>query len=114
MFDQSLALIDECDLTFLHVFPFSPREGTPAAKMPQLAKEIVRERAKRLRARGEERLKLFLANQVGKQHAVLIEKSHLGRAENFAPVRFSSPQKQGTIVSTMIAGIDGQDLIATL
>ena len=114
MFGQSLALIDECDLTFLHVFPFSPREGTPAAKMPQLAKDIVRERAKLLREKGEERLLVFLAKQVGKQHAILIEKSHLGRAENFAPVRFSTPQQQGTIVSAMISGTDGHDLIAAL
>lgn len=112
MFEQSLALIDECDLTFLHIFPFSPREGTPAAKMPMLPKEIVRERAKMLREKGDERLKQFLARQVGKHHSVLIEKSHLGRAENFAPVRFSMPQQQGTIVSTMVTATDGQDLIA--
>ena len=112
MFGQSLALIEDCDLTFLHVFPFSPREGTPAAKMPQLAKDIVRDRAKLLRSKGEERLKAFLEKQIGKHHSILIEKNHLGRAENFAPVRFSTPQQQGTIVSATITGTNGQDLIA--
>jgi threonylcarbamoyladenosine tRNA methylthiotransferase MtaB len=114
MFEQSLALIDECGLTFLHVFPFSPREGTPAAKMPMLPKDIVRARAKALREKGDEHLKQFLAQQVGKQQSVLIEKNHLGRSENFAPVRFSTQQQQGTIVSTMITATDGQDLIAAI
>lgn len=112
MFQQSLDLIDECDLTYLHIFPFSPREGTPAAKMPQLPKEIVRERAKILREKGQERLTAFLAKQVGVQHHVLIEKNLLGRAENFAPVRFSTPQQQGQIVTTQISACNGQELVA--
>ena len=112
MFQKSLDLIDECDLTYLHIFPFSPREGTPAAKMPQLPKEIVRERAKILREKGQERLTAFLAKQVGAQHKVLIEKNLLGRAENFAPVRFSTPQQQGQIVTTQISASNGQELVA--
>jgi threonylcarbamoyladenosine tRNA methylthiotransferase MtaB len=112
MFQKSLDLIDECDLTYLHIFPFSPREGTPAAKMPQLPKEIVRDRAKILREKGQERLTAFLAKQVGVQHKVLIEKNLLGRAENFAPVRFSTPQQQGQIVTTQISACNGQELVA--
>jgi threonylcarbamoyladenosine tRNA methylthiotransferase MtaB len=112
MFEQSLDLIDACDLTYLHIFPFSPREGTPAAKMPQLPKPLVRERAKILREKGQTRLTDFLTRQVGTCHNVLIEKDLLGRAENFAPVRFSTPQQQGQIVVTQISGSNGQELIA--
>ena len=114
MFAQSLDLIDACDLTYLHIFPFSPREGTPAAKMPQLPKDIVRERARLLREKGQTRLNAFLAKQIGTDHAILIEKDLLGRAENFAPVRFATPQQHGTIVNARITGSDGQELIAGL
>ena len=114
MFAQSLDLIDACDLTYLHIFPFSPREGTPAAKMPQLPKTIVRERARLLREKGQERLNAFLSKQIGKEHRILIEKELLGRAENFAPVRFATPQQQGQIVTTQIAGTTDQELIAVL
>ena len=114
MFAQSLDLIDACDLTYLHIFPFSPREGTPAAKMPQLPKTIVRERARLLREKGQERLNAFLSKQIGKEHRILIEKELLGRAENFAPVRFATPQQQGQIVTARITGTTDQELIAVL
>jgi threonylcarbamoyladenosine tRNA methylthiotransferase MtaB len=114
MFEQSQALIDECGLTFLHIFPFSARKGTPAAKMPQLPKEVISERAKQLRLKGEERLKTFLKSQIGTHHSILIEKNHIGRTENFASVRFSIPQEQGTIISARITGTNGHDLIAAL
>ena len=65
MFSRSLALVEECDLTFLHVFPYSPRPGTPAARMPQVAGDAIRERAKRLRAAGEAALRRRLAQEIG-------------------------------------------------
>ena len=111
MFENSQDLIDACQLTFLHVFPFSPREGTPAAKMPQLPKHVIRDRAKQLRLKGDARLHDFLTSQIGKTHAVLIEKSQLGHAENFAPIRFSQPQQPGTIVQATISGMTDQELI---
>ena len=73
MFENSLRIVDECDLTFLHVFPFSPRPGTPAARMPQLDKAVIKERAARLRAKGEERNAAFLARAIGTRQRVLVE-----------------------------------------
>ncbi|MBP0615485.1 tRNA (N(6)-L-threonylcarbamoyladenosine(37)-C(2))-methylthiotransferase MtaB [Jiella mangrovi] len=87
MFQNSLAIVKECGLTFLHVFPFSPREGTPAARMPQLEKSIIKERAARLRAAGETAHTAHLASLVGSRQQLLIEREGLGRAENFTLCR---------------------------
>ncbi len=112
MFANSLALVRDCGLTYLHVFPFSPREGTPAAKMPQLPKQVVKERAKRLREAGDLALDAYLNSQLGKVQTVLVEQEHLGRGEGFATVRFRSPVEAGQIVQAPIIGIEGHDLIA--
>ncbi|MCX7316353.1 MAG: tRNA (N(6)-L-threonylcarbamoyladenosine(37)-C(2))-methylthiotransferase MtaB [Hyphomicrobiales bacterium] len=112
MFANSLALVRDCGLTYLHVFPFSPREGTPAAKMPQLPKQVVKERAKRLREAGDLALDAYLNSQLGTVQTVLVEQEHLGRGEGFATVRFRSSVEAGQIVQAPIIGIEGHDLIA--
>src|ERR1700716_1443638 len=89
MFKRSLGLVEECDLTFLHVFPYSPRPGTPAARMPQVAGGMIKERAKRLRATGEIGLQRRLVSEVGSVRQVLIESATQGRTEHFVPVTIS-------------------------
>lgn len=111
-FRNSLRLVDECGLTHLHVFPFSPRKGTPAARMPQLAREDIKERAKRLREKGAEALQRHLAGEVGRRRAVLAETEGMARTEGFTPVRLFRPLAAGTIADVRIAGHDGTRLIA--
>jgi threonylcarbamoyladenosine tRNA methylthiotransferase MtaB len=112
MFDNSLALVDECDLTHLHVFPFSPRPGTPAARMPQVDRKLVKERAARLRAKGEEALLRHLEGEIGQTRSVLTETADTGRTEGFTPVRFASPVAPGEIRAVTIAAHDGRMLRA--
>jgi threonylcarbamoyladenosine tRNA methylthiotransferase MtaB len=112
MFARSLALVDECGLTHLHVFPFSPRPGTPAARMPQLPRAIVKERAQRLRHKGAAALRRHLETQVGTWASVLIESDAMGRTEHFTPVRLSSAREPGTIVKLAMASHDGRQLLA--
>ena len=101
-FKNSLALISDCSLTWLHVFPYSVREGTPAARMPQINKEVIKSRAAQLRATGAQQAKLYLKSQVGQTHQVLIERPLMGRTQQFAEVTFNKPQIEGKIISTMI------------
>ncbi len=112
MFENSLALVDECGLTFLHVFPFSPRKGTPAARMPQLPGPVIRERAARLRAAGDLALAAHLAAQQGMEHQVLIEAPDMGRTAQFTETRFTMPQTVGAIISARIVGHEGGQLLA--
>ncbi len=104
MFENSLKIVDDCGLTYLHVFPFSPRPGTPAARMPQLDKGVVKARAAMLRARGEQRLDLFLSSEVGAIRQVLVETEATGRTEHFAPVRFATRMAPGAIVTAQVTG----------
>ena len=103
MFGESLAAVEELGLTFLHVFPYSPREGTPAARMPQVPAAERKERAARLRGLGEAALGYFLASRVGTTAQVLIEKPGLGLSEHFAPVALDGPP--GTVVPARITGL---------
>ena len=112
MFARSLDLVDDCGLTFLHVFPFSPRPGTPAARMPQVRREIAKERARRLRQKGEAALAAHLAAQVGTRRSVLAETRASGRTEHFTPVRLDAPIEPGVIVEIAVIGHDGRQLIA--
>ena len=112
MFARSLALVSECELTHLHVFPFSPRPGTPASKMPQVVREVVKDRARRLRAEGEAALTRHLVSQVGARRRVLTESGQIGRTEQFTPVRLPGPAEQGTMLDVTIAGHDERHLIA--
>lgn len=110
MFQNSLKIIDECGLTHLHVFPFSPRPGTPAARMPQLPRQVVKDRGARLRAKGEEALGRHLAAEVGGIRPVLIEKEGLGRTEQFTQVELNGGTA-GEIVETRIIGHTGRHLL---
>jgi threonylcarbamoyladenosine tRNA methylthiotransferase MtaB len=112
MFNRSLDLVDECGLTQLHVFPFSPRPGTPAARMPQVAGDVVRERAGRLRAKGEIVLRRHLDGEVGARRRVLAERGGLGRTPQFTPVRLTTPAEPGLMFDVEIAGHDGRQLLA--
>ena len=110
MFENSLKLLDDCGLTFLHVFPFSPRKGTPAARMPQLRGPEIRDRAARLRAAGDLRLSRHLSGQAGQTHRVLIEGPRMGRTEQFAEVVFETDQPEGQIVVADILGVAAHQL----
>ncbi len=112
MFGRSLDLVDECGLTHLHVFPFSPRPGTPAARMPQVAREIVKDRAHRLREKGETALRTHLDAQVGTTRRVLAELFERGHTEHFTQVRLRAPAEPGAILDVAIAGHDGRRLLA--
>jgi len=96
----------------LHVFPFSPRPGTPAARMPQLARNIVKDRARCLREKGEAALRGHLDPQIGARRLVLTERGGIGRTEQFTPVRLSTPAAPGEILDLTIAGHDGHRLLA--
>jgi len=112
MFARSLDLVDECGLTHLHVFPFSPRPGTPAARMPQVARDIVKDRARRLRAQGDAALRAHLDAQVGRTRGVLVESPRQGRTEHFTMVGFNAPAESGMVLDMTIAGHDGRQLLA--
>ena len=111
-FANSLKLVDDCQLTWLHVFPYSAREGTPAARMPAVNGAAIKERAAALRAAGERRVAMHLATQQGRQHSILMENPHMGRTEQFTEVRFDLPQTEGALVSGRITGQDGAALLA--
>jgi threonylcarbamoyladenosine tRNA methylthiotransferase MtaB len=112
MFENSLSLIDDCGLTFVHVFPYSARKGTPAARMPAVKGPEIKDRAARLRAKGDAALAAHLAGMVGTGHRVLMESARMGRTEGFAEVMFSADQPEGQIVSARITGVQGGRLVA--
>ncbi len=114
MFENSMRIVDECELTYLHVFPFSPRPGTPAARMPQLDQTVIRQRAARLRAAGKNRLHDFLAQQKGERRALLMETAYTGRTEQFAVARINEPSTPGNIVMAEVTGLSGTTLEARL
>ena len=111
-FQRSLDLVAECGLTHLHVFPFSPRPGTPAARLPQLPRQVVKERARRLRERGALALRLHLDAEVGAARRVLTETHERGRTEQFTPVKLATPVSPGRILDVKIAAHDGKQLLA--
>jgi threonylcarbamoyladenosine tRNA methylthiotransferase MtaB len=112
MFENSLKLVQDCGLTFLHVFPFSPRKGTPAARMPQLRGPEIKDRAARLRAAGDAALTRHLTAQIGCNHRVLMESPRMGRTEQFTEVDFTTDQPEGQIVEAVIQGSADSRLIA--
>ena len=107
-----VALVDDAGLSYLHVFPFSPRKGTPAAKMPQLPVGVVRERARRLRAKGEEALAARLRSLVGSEQELLVEKPAMGRTGCFACATFEGTAAAGSLVRAHIESCDGRTLRA--
>jgi threonylcarbamoyladenosine tRNA methylthiotransferase MtaB len=110
MFIRSLDLVEECGLTFLHVFPYSPRPGTPASRMPQVEGGLIKERARRLRDAGEAALRRRLESEIGTTREVLIESATQGRTEHFLPVAIGS-EKPGTVRRMPITGHDGARLL---
>jgi len=111
MFENSLKLVDDAGLTGLHVFPFSPRKGTPAARMPQLGAGVARERGARLRAKGEEARTRHFHALAGMTRSVLVEKSGFGHSECFAPIAFEGIAAPGAIVPVLVTGTDGAKLL---
>jgi threonylcarbamoyladenosine tRNA methylthiotransferase MtaB len=112
MFANSLALIKDCDLTWLHVFPYSARQGTPAAKMPAVNGTVIKSRAAQLRAKGDEQVKTHLRQQIGQTQRILMESPRMGRTEQFAEVCFESDQPVGQIVRAEITGQSDTQLYA--
>ncbi len=106
MFSRSQELVEECDLSFLHVFPYSPRPGTPAARMPRVAGDVIRDRARRLRATGEGALQRRLEAEVGSVRQVLIESASQGRTEHFIPVAIAG-ETPGAVRTVVVKGHDG-------
>ena len=103
-FGNSLKLIEECHLTWLHVFPYSPRPGTPAARMPQVDGRAIKDRAARLRAAGAAQVTAHLAEQQGRAHNILMEHPRMGRTEQFTEVAFDSDRREGEIVEATVTG----------
>lgn len=112
MLENSLKLVEECGLTFLHVFPYSARKGTPAARMPQVRGPAIRDRAARLRQAGDAALLRHLAAQRGKVHRILTEGPRIGRTEQFTEVVFAADRAEGAIVETAITGFADGRLLA--
>jgi len=112
MFENTLRLVEECDLAFVHAFPFSPRPGTPAARMPQLDRAVIKARAARLREAGAAALARHLDRHKGGELEVLMERGEQARAADFTPVRIDSPARPGALVRALVTGHDGQALNA--
>jgi threonylcarbamoyladenosine tRNA methylthiotransferase MtaB len=112
MFENSLRLIEQCDLTWLHVFPYSPRKGTPAVRMPQVDGAAIKARAARLRAAGDLQVAKHLAAQTGVTHQILMENSRMGRTAQFTETLFEQDQPEGQIVTASIKGHSATQLLA--
>ncbi len=112
MFENSLRLVEECNLTWLHVFPYSPRPGTPAARMPQVDGHAIKDRAARLRAAGDKAVQRHLSAQIGKRHRILLEAPDMGRTEQFTEVSFFGHRPEGEIIEEVITGIRDGALLA--
>ena len=113
MFENTLRLVEECGLTWLHVFPYSPRPGTPAARMPQVDGGVRKERAARLRALGAEAEARTHASLVGREVSVLVEKDDLGRTQHFAEIRLGTPQTPGSVLRATVTGVADGKLTGT-
>ncbi|BCH30036.1 tRNA (N(6)-L-threonylcarbamoyladenosine(37)-C(2))-methylthiotran sferase MtaB [Mesorhizobium sp. L-8-10] len=112
MFQNSLGIVEECGLTHLHVFPFSPREGTPAARMPQVDRAVVKARAARLRAAGDAAYAGHLATLAGTRQSILVERDGIGRTEGFTLTAIAAGAP-GDIVDAVVTGHDGRQLLAS-
>lgn len=110
-FENSIKLVEECGLTWLHIFPYSKRDGTPAARMPQIDGRTIKSRAELLRSLGKKVRSKHLKEQIGRKHKVLMESSVLGRTEQFAEVLFASPKQEGSIVDATIRDASNSQLM---
>ncbi|MFI4976438.1 MAG: tRNA (N(6)-L-threonylcarbamoyladenosine(37)-C(2))-methylthiotransferase MtaB [Caulobacterales bacterium] len=113
-FESTLAFVEQAGLSFLHVFPFSPRPGTPAARMPQLPRALVKERARRLREAGDAAQRRHLQRQVGRSVSALVEREGLARAADFTEVAVTGAATVGSIVAVRITGHDGRRALGTV
>ena len=111
MFDRTLELVQECNLSFLHVFPYSPRGRTPAARMPMVPNNVRRSRAARLREAGTQMLTNLLRSHTGNEADVLVEQQDTGRTEHYISVRLSNPEPPGTLCRVRFVGIENQKLL---
>lgn len=112
MFQNTLDIVTECDLTFLHVFPYSERDGTPAAKIPnQVPHPVRKERAAKLRAQGETQVQKFLQSHLNKKRQVIVEKGNIGRTEHFAEVKLNKELVIGTLADVETYAIEGTSLL---
>ena len=110
MFENSLKIVEEADLTYLHVFPYSPREGTPAARMPQISRAVGKARAAKLRALGDMQYNKLCASRVGEIENVLVERDGMGRTEQFVPIAVPG-HRPGELIAVCATGISGDGLI---
>ncbi len=110
MFERTLDIVDVCGLTYLHVFPYSPRKGTPAARMPQVNRAAIKDRAARLRAKGEAAHRTYLDRLAGRRMEILMEREDLGRTPQFAEVRLDRPAPVGTLQWATLGSHDGRRL----
>ena len=102
MFENSLDIVEACGLTYLHVFPYSARPGTPAAKMPAVEQGVIKRRAALLRAKGDERLRQFLNREIGESRQVLVETPSTGRTEHFALAKFETAMMPGALITARV------------
>jgi len=114
MFSNTLNIVEECDLTFLHVFPYSEREGTPAARMPQVEKAARKQRAARLRSAGQTQMQKFLKQHINKERQVVVEQNNIGRTEHFAAVRLETDLSVGALAKIKTTSIDGEYLLGEI
>ncbi len=112
MFNNTLRIIEECDLTWLHIFPYSPRPGTPAAKMPQLESAIIKARAAILREKGEAQVRAFMRNCVGQSFEVIIERNNIGRTPQFAAVKVPMTYPVGSLQNIIVSDFVENTLLA--
>jgi threonylcarbamoyladenosine tRNA methylthiotransferase MtaB len=110
MFENSLQIVKEADITYLHVFPFSPREGTPAARMPQVLRGVGKARAARLRALGDEQYNKLLASRVGQIESVLVERDGMGRTQQFVPIAVPG-HVSGSMLTVTTTGVSADGLV---
>jgi threonylcarbamoyladenosine tRNA methylthiotransferase MtaB len=112
MFDNTLSMVEEAGLSFLHVFPYSARPGTPAARMPAVKGGVIKERAARLRAAGDAALARHLQRQVGRTIMGLVERAGVARAEDFTEIAFTGAAEIGSLMALKVTGHDGKRVIA--
>jgi threonylcarbamoyladenosine tRNA methylthiotransferase MtaB len=110
MFQRTMDIVEECGLTFLHVFPYSEREGTPAARMPSVDKAIRKERAARLRDLGEKQVQKFLNQNINKTVQVIVENNNMARSENFAPIKLDQDVTPGDLLPVLTKTVEGNAL----
>ena len=114
MFKNTKEHIDNCNLTYLHIFPFSAKKGTPAEKMPQIQNNIIKKRATELRKLGSLKLDSFLEEQIGQSHEILVEKNGFGRTEQYCEVNFNGNYNQGEIITGLIKSVNQNKLNAKI